>query len=96
MGEKRNELAPCGIYCGACPHYFRTCFGCSSEIREQEQRMACEVLGVQAVEFLRFPDGHLTNNEAARKAIVRLISGSQVVVQLSKLDPSRGQIVQKV
>lgn len=41
--------------------------------REQEQRMACEVLGVQAVEFLRFPDGHLTNNEAARKAIVRLI-----------------------
>src|SRR5712692_6371330 len=42
-------------------------------IREQEQRMACEVLGVQAVEFLRFPDGHLTNNEAARKALVRLI-----------------------
>ena len=41
--------------------------------REQEQRMACEALGVQAVEFLRFPDGHLTNNEAARKAIVRLI-----------------------
>ena len=26
--------------------------------REQEQRMACEVLGVQAVEFLRFHDGH--------------------------------------
>ena len=41
--------------------------------REQEQRMACETLGVQTVEFLRFPDGHLTNNEAARKAIVRLI-----------------------
>src|ERR1700693_2976411 len=41
--------------------------------REQEQRMACETLVVQAVEFLRFPDGHLTNNEAARKAIVRLI-----------------------
>ncbi|MGZ3623744.1 MAG: PIG-L deacetylase family protein [Ktedonobacteraceae bacterium] len=41
--------------------------------REQEQRMSCETLGVQAVEFLRFPDGHLTNNEAARKAIVRLI-----------------------
>lgn len=41
--------------------------------REQEQRMACEVLGVQAVEFLRFSDGHLTNSEAARKAIVRLI-----------------------
>src|SRR5579863_1258455 len=41
--------------------------------REREQRMACEMLGVQAVEFLRFPDGHLTNNEAARKAVVRLI-----------------------
>src|SRR6266566_3182539 len=41
--------------------------------REREQRMACEVLGVQAVEFLRFPDGHLTNSEAARRAIVRLI-----------------------
>ena len=41
--------------------------------REQEQRTSCETLGVQAVEFLRFPDGHLTNNEAARKAIVRLI-----------------------
>jgi LmbE family N-acetylglucosaminyl deacetylase len=35
--------------------------------------MSCEVLGVQAVEFLRFPDGHLTNSETARKAIVRLI-----------------------
>src|ERR1700740_3731039 len=31
--------------------------------REQEQRAACEVLGVQAVEFLRFPDGHLHNTD---------------------------------
>lgn len=38
MGAKRNELAPCGIYCGACPLYFRKCFGCSSEIREQEKK----------------------------------------------------------
>jgi LmbE family N-acetylglucosaminyl deacetylase len=42
-------------------------------VREQEQRMACEVYGVQAVEFLRFSDGHLTNSEEARKAVVRLI-----------------------
>jgi LmbE family N-acetylglucosaminyl deacetylase len=42
-------------------------------MREQEQRMACEVLGVQAVEFLRFRDGHLTNNDETRKAVVRLI-----------------------
>jgi LmbE family N-acetylglucosaminyl deacetylase len=41
--------------------------------REQEQRAACEVYGVQAVEFLRFRDGHLTNTEEARKAVVRLI-----------------------
>jgi LmbE family N-acetylglucosaminyl deacetylase len=41
--------------------------------REREQRMAADVVGVQAVEFLRFSDGHLTNSEAARKAIVRLI-----------------------
>ena len=41
--------------------------------REQEQRLACEVYGVQAVEFLRFSDGHLKNSEAARKAVVRLI-----------------------
>lgn len=41
--------------------------------REQEQRMACEVYGVQAVEFLRFSDGHLTNSEDARKAVTRLI-----------------------
>ncbi len=41
--------------------------------REQEQRMACEILGVKAIEFLRFRDGHLTNNEDTRRAVVRLI-----------------------
>lgn len=41
--------------------------------REQEQRAAGEVLGVQAVEFLRFPDGHLQNSEETRRAVVRLI-----------------------
>src|SRR6266581_2097158 len=41
--------------------------------REQEQRLAAEILGVQAVEFLRFPDGHLTNNEETRRAVTRLI-----------------------
>jgi LmbE family N-acetylglucosaminyl deacetylase len=42
-------------------------------IREHEQRLACEVYGIQAVEFLRFRDGHLANTEEARKAVVRLI-----------------------
>jgi len=41
--------------------------------REQEQRMACEVLGVKAIEFLRFRDGHLVNDEDTRRAVVRLI-----------------------
>jgi LmbE family N-acetylglucosaminyl deacetylase len=41
--------------------------------REQEQRAACEVLGVRAVEFLRFPDGHLRNTDESREAVVRLI-----------------------
>ena len=35
--------------------------------------MAAEVLGISAVEFLRFSDGHLRNSEAARKAVVQLI-----------------------
>jgi LmbE family N-acetylglucosaminyl deacetylase len=56
--------------------------------REQEQRMACEVLGVQAVEFLRFSDGHLTNSEEARKAIVRLIRKYRPRVVLTH-DPSQ-------
>jgi LmbE family N-acetylglucosaminyl deacetylase len=42
-------------------------------LREQEQRAAAEVLGIRDVEFLRFPDGHLTNNDTTRKAVVRLI-----------------------
>jgi len=41
--------------------------------REQEQRAACEVLGVQTIEFLRFSDGHLSNTDETRKAVVRLI-----------------------
>ncbi|MBV8694779.1 MAG: PIG-L family deacetylase [Chloroflexi bacterium] len=56
--------------------------------REQEQRMACELLGVQKVEFLRFPDGHLTNSEAARKAIVRLIRQYRPRVVITH-DPSQ-------
>src|SRR6187549_2178352 len=31
-----------------------------------------------------------------RHALVRLIAGSKVVVQLSKLDPGRGQIIKKL
>src|SRR5215472_16311095 len=41
--------------------------------REQEQRLACEVYGVQAIEFLRFHDGHLANTEETRRAVVRMM-----------------------
>src|SRR5690348_6305181 len=41
--------------------------------REREQRKACELLGIQAIEFLRFPDGHLANTYVTRKALVRLM-----------------------
>ncbi|GCE17356.1 PIG-L deacetylase family protein [Dictyobacter kobayashii] len=41
--------------------------------REQEQRAAAEVYGVQAVEFLRNRDGHLVNTEDVRRNVVKLI-----------------------
>jgi LmbE family N-acetylglucosaminyl deacetylase len=42
-------------------------------IREQEQRDACRILGVQDVIFLRHPDGFVHNDDALRGEIVRLI-----------------------
>lgn len=56
--------------------------------REQEQRASAEMLGVQKVEFLRFPDGHLTNNEDTRIAVVRLIRQYRPRVVFTH-DPSR-------
>lgn len=31
------ELAPCGVWCGACPSYQKTCLGCASEDPEQNR-----------------------------------------------------------
>ncbi|MBV9690747.1 MAG: PIG-L family deacetylase [Ktedonobacteraceae bacterium] len=56
--------------------------------REHEQRMAGELVGVHKIEFLRFPDGHLTNSEAARKAMVRLIRQYRPRVVITH-DPSQ-------
>ncbi len=56
--------------------------------REQEQRAAAEVYGVKAVEFLRFRDGHLTNSEETRKAVVRLIRKYRPRVVITH-DPSQ-------
>ncbi len=57
-------------------------------LREQEQRMACEIYGVQAIEFLRFPDGHLTNNEETRRAVVKLIRKYRPRIVITQ-DPSQ-------
>lgn len=38
--KKQNlptELAACGVYCGACPSYGKSCYGCSSE-KEQKRK----------------------------------------------------------
>ncbi len=42
-------------------------------IREQEQREACQVLGVKEVIFLGYPDGFLRADEELRGAMVRLL-----------------------
>lgn len=33
-----NELAPCGVFCGSCPSFNKTCFGCSSNNKEQKRK----------------------------------------------------------
>lgn len=66
MSKKPGELAPCGVYCGACPSFNKTCFGCSSEINEQTRsksrsgciiRKCCYIIKKQSlcVECEEFP-----------------------------------------
>lgn len=38
MKIRRNELAPCGVFCAACPSFNKTCLGCHSEIKEQNRK----------------------------------------------------------
>jgi hypothetical protein len=33
-----NDLAPCGVFCGACPSYEKSCNGCASEDKNQSRR----------------------------------------------------------
>ena len=44
-----------------------------AEIREQEQRAACDVLGVKETVFLRYPDGELQPTIDLRRELTRLI-----------------------
>jgi LmbE family N-acetylglucosaminyl deacetylase len=43
------------------------------QIREQEQRKACQVLGVKEVIFLRYPDGMLQSTIPLRRDLTRLV-----------------------
>ena len=43
--EFSAELAPCGVFCGACPSFNQTCFGCASEDKTQKRtsKWACKI-----------------------------------------------------
>jgi len=38
MKNRRNELAPCGVFCAACPSFNKTCNGCPSENKNQKRK----------------------------------------------------------
>ena len=40
-----NELAPCGVFCGACPSFNISCLGCASERKEQKRtsKWGCKI-----------------------------------------------------
>ncbi len=40
-----NELAPCGVFCGACPSFERSCLGCPSEDQDQKRisKWSCRI-----------------------------------------------------
>lgn len=43
--ERINELAPCGVFCGACPSFGRSCLGCPSEDQNQKRisKWSCKI-----------------------------------------------------
>lgn len=43
MKERKSALAPCGVFCGACPSYEKTCLGCASESKEQTEQVNGDV-----------------------------------------------------
>jgi hypothetical protein len=45
MNKLPTEIAPCGIYCGACPSFKKSCLGCSSSKVNQRRKSkwACKV-----------------------------------------------------
>lgn len=45
MIELPKELAPCGVFCGACPSFSKTCQGCSSKSKDQKRtsKWGCKI-----------------------------------------------------
>lgn len=45
MEDRINELAPCGVFCGACPSFGISCAGCASEDRNQKRtsKWSCKI-----------------------------------------------------
>jgi len=62
-----------------------------ADIREKEQKAAAEILGVQEVIFLRFPDQGLEDSTAFRKEIVRQIRRYKPTIVMTA-DPYRRYI----
>jgi hypothetical protein len=38
MNKRKDELAPCGAFCMACPSYKKSCLGCSSDNKDQKRK----------------------------------------------------------
>jgi LmbE family N-acetylglucosaminyl deacetylase len=62
-----------------------------AEVREQEQQAAADVLGVQKVIFLRYPDQGLEDTPEFRKRMVRLIRQYRPTIVVTS-DPYRRYI----
>ena len=45
------ELAPCGVFCGACPSLGKSCLGCASDDKRQNLKKLTE-LGIE--EYLKY------------------------------------------
>jgi hypothetical protein len=43
--KKYDELAPCGVYCGACPSFKKSCLGCAPEDKNQTRgsKWGCKI-----------------------------------------------------
>jgi len=45
MNKLPDALAPCGVFCGACPSFNKSCLGCSATSRDQKRtsKWGCKI-----------------------------------------------------